>query len=286
MFTLTKPQFHSHALKPSAIGVLLIHGLNGHKEDMAEMEAFLQEKGMITENMLLPGHGVPVSEMASLGWEDWVDAVSYELNQLKQRCDYVFPVGHSIGGALALHVVAHEEVTGIVTMCAPLHMYPGSKQLVGAIKRITPFLPRLHEDVKDPEVRRRYRRNIYRWSPVAPVYSMLQFLPQLRAELPQITVPALIMTAINDHVVPARDGREIYRLIGSREKYLLTFHHSYHMIMKNHDRAEVFARTAAFILHHVGSARPHVRASSGAEGNVTLASDWDVCRAELQSKKG
>jgi carboxylesterase len=250
MYTPEKPHIQSNPSKESSIGVLLIHGLNGHKEDMAEMETYLQEKGMITTNMLLPGHGVPVSEMASLGWEDWADAVRNELNLLKQRCDYVFPVGHSLGGALALHVVAHTHVTGIVTMCAPLHMYPGSKQLVGVIRRITPYLPRLHEDVKDPEVRRLYKRNIYRWSPVAPVYSMLQFLPQLRAELPLITVPALIMTALNDHVVPARDGREIYRLIGSREKRLLTYHHSYHMIMKDHERREVFARTASFIWHH------------------------------------
>ncbi|HCP73844.1 MAG TPA: hypothetical protein DIU08_04295 [Ktedonobacter sp.] len=99
---------------------------------------------------------------------------------------------------------------------------------------------------------------MYRWVPVGPVHSgrgqavAPTFLPYLRAELPHITIPILIMTSIHDHVVPARDGREIYRLIGSQEKHLLTFHHSYHMIMKDHDREEVFAKAAAFILHHAG----------------------------------
>jgi carboxylesterase len=259
MSTTESLQSHTHVLRQPAIGALLIHGLNGTQEEMAEMETFLQAKGLITENILLPGHGVPVREMASLGWEDWADAVCHALHLLKQRCEYVFLVGHSLGGALALHVAAHEEVTGIVTMCAPLHMYPGLKRLVGIVRRITPLLPMLHDDVRDPGARRRYKRNVYRLAPVAPVYSMLQFLPQLREELPGITVPALIMIATNDHVVPARDGREIYRLIGSHEKHLLTFHHSYHMIMMDHEREEVFAKTSAFILRHAGKVQSHSR---------------------------
>jgi carboxylesterase len=55
--------------------------------------------------------------------------------------------------------------------------------------------------------------------------------------------------------VPARDGREIYQRIGSREKYFVTFHHSYHVIMKDHDREEVFAKTEAFILRHAQNIR-------------------------------
>jgi carboxylesterase len=86
---------------------------------------------------------------------------------------------------------------------------------------------------------------------------MLAFLPTLRAELPYITAPALIMTSIFDHVVPARDGREIYRHIGSKEKYLVTFHRSYHVIMKDYDREEVFTKTTAFILRHASPARLH-----------------------------
>jgi len=111
--------------------------------------------------------------------------------------------------------------------------------------------------VRDPEARHRYAREAYRWTPMRPVESMLQFLPTLRAELPNVTAPALIMTSIHDHVVPARDGREIYLRIGSKEKHLVTFHRSYHVIMKDYDREEVFAKTIAFILRHSSKAKPH-----------------------------
>ena len=234
-----------------SIGVLLVHGLNGNTHDMDELTAGLADRGMLTENILLPGHGTDVRDMLPIGWPEWSLALKHEVQRLKARCEHVFLVGHSLGGALCLHVAAHEEVAGIVTMCAPIHMHPFLLPAVRLARRFTSMLPTLREDIRDPEARRRYTREVYRWTPMAPVESMLQYLPQLRQELPAVTAPILIMTALHDHVVPARDGRAIYRLIGSQDKHLVTFHRSYHVIMKDHDRAEVFARTLAFIQKHM-----------------------------------
>jgi carboxylesterase len=139
-------------------------------------------------------------------------------------------------------------------------MYPLTHLAVHIAKRFTPLLPTVREDVRDPAARHRYTRDVYRWTPMGPVESLLQFLPTLRAELPRVSAPALIMTSLHDHVVPARDGREIYQRIGSQEKHLVTFHRSYHVIMKDYDREEVFAKTTAFILRHAqqGRAQPTV----------------------------
>src|SRR5947207_8069422 len=94
------------------------------------------------------------------------------------------------------------------------------------------------------------------------VESLLQYLPQLWEELPHVTAPSLIITGIHDRVVVARDGREIYRRIGSQDKYLVTFHRSYHVVMRYHDREEVFAKTLAFISSHAGRTKPHTKSSS------------------------
>jgi carboxylesterase len=254
------PQIQHSTLKSStqpAIGVLLVHGLNGNTGDMAELEDILQKQGIVTKNMLLPGHGSKVKDMLSIGWEEWAQAVHDELSLLKELCDVVFLVGHSLGGALVLHVAAHEEVAGVVPICAPLHLHPWLKPAVSIGKYLLPLVPTLREDVRDPEARRRYTREVYRWTPLHPVESMVRYLPQLRTELQHITAPALIITSLHDHVVPARDGREIYQLIGSREKHLVTLHRSYHVVMKDHDREEVFDKTLAFVLHHAKDANPH-----------------------------
>ena len=240
---------HNHAMQP-VTGVLLVHGLNGSTSDMAELQSILEARGIVTKNMILPGHGQRVRDLFAVGWEDWAQAVNHELNLLKEQCDEVFLVGHSLGGALALHIAAQEKIAGVVSMCAPLYFHPWLKPAISLAKYILPFMPNIREDVRDREAHRRYKRDVYRWMPMRPVESMMRYLPQLRAELPHVTAPALIITSIHDHVVPARDGREIYRLIGSHEKHLVTLHHSYHVIMKDHDREEVFDKTLAFVLLH------------------------------------
>jgi carboxylesterase len=62
------------------------------------------------------------------------------------------------------------------------------------------------------------------------------------------------MNATRDHVVPASDGQEIYRLLGSKDKQLVTLRRSYHVVMKDHDREEVFTRTLAFIRRYASGA--------------------------------
>lgn len=264
--TIPQTQQRTRAHSPqSIIGVLLVHGLNGNTNDMAELQDVLQAHGIVTKNMLLPGHGSNVRDMLSIGWEDWAQAVRDELNLLKEQSDVVFLVGHSLGGALALHIAAHEEIAGIVPICAPLHLQPWLKPVVSIGKYLLPLVPTIREDVRDPEARRRYTRDVYHWTPLQPVESMVRYLPQLRAELDHITAPALIITSLHDHVVPARDGREIYRLIGSREKHLVTLHHSYHVVMKDHDRKEVFDKTLAFVQQHAGKVKPHKHQSTSSQ---------------------
>ena len=237
-------------------GVLLVHGLNGARHDMADLAALLTERNILVENMLLPGHGTYVNDMFEIGWPEWETAVRRTLQDLKRRCDIVFLVGHSLGGALCLHTAAHEIVGGVVAMCAPLNMQRWLLPAVRVVKHITPVVPTIREDIRDPAARKRHARGVYGWTPMAPVESMLNHLPQLRTELPHVTAPALIMTAVHDHVVPARDSREIYRLLGSREKHLLILRRSYHVIMKDRDRDEVNARTLAFIERHIARAKP------------------------------
>jgi carboxylesterase len=245
---------HSHTeqkREQPRIGVLLVHGLNGCRRDMEEIDDLITRRGMIAENMLLPGHGTDIHDMLPLGWFDWSRAVHEEVQLLKKTCDRVFLIGHSLGGALCLHTAASEQVAGIVAMCAPLQMFFWTKYAVRLAKYVTPLLPTLWEDIRDSVARRDYARSDYHYMPLAPLNSLLNYLPTLHQELPRITAPALIINAKHDHVVPARDGVAIYRMLGSQEKELLTLHRSYHVVMKDYEREEVFARIVAFLERNI-----------------------------------
>lgn len=228
-------------------GILLLHGLNGTLKDMAGFEARLQEMGFETRNVLLPGHGTTITELLSLGWEDWATAVEAEFLLLQERCEEIFLIGHSLGGALCLHLAAQYDVAGIVTMCAPIRMPFWMRPAVEIVRKLTPVLPTLREDIHDPLARKKYARGSYRAFPLPPISRMLDFLPTLRRELPQITAPALVMFATHDHVVPARDGREIYALLGSQEKSMEVFLNSFHVIMMDYEHERVFSSLVQFL---------------------------------------
>src|SRR5216683_3881412 len=154
-------------------GVLLVHGLNGSVSDMAEIEEVLRKNGLVTRNLLLPGHGSRVREMLPLGWPEWAAAVRAAYRGLRHQCERVFLVGHSLGGALCLHTAAHEEVAGVVSMCAPIAPRPWMRPLIGVGKYLWPLVPTVREDVRDPTARRRYTRDVYRWTAMRPVESMI-----------------------------------------------------------------------------------------------------------------
>ncbi len=232
------------------VGVLLVHGLHGSLRDMEELTGYLARYNIVALNVLLSSRGTLVRDRLPIDWLGWSNVVRKELQRLKQWCKYVFLIGHSLGGSLCLHVAVSEPVAGIVTMCAPVYLYPWMFPAVSLVKHGAPVPPKLREDLSSYEARRRLAPDVYSGTPLAPVESISHYLPSLRTELPFVTVPALIMTAIHDGVVPARDGQAIYRLIGSQEKYLVKFRGSSHMLLKGHDREEVFVRTLDFVQNH------------------------------------
>jgi len=250
----------SPAGKPPLIGVLLIHGLNGNPSDLAELASVLQTHGMATTTMRLPGHGEQGCEMRPVSWQEWVRAVRTEVHQLKEQCDLVFVLGHSLGGALALYVAAQEAVTGVVALCCPL--LPWLQPMVSLLSYLLPVLPTLHADLCDPQARHHEGGALYRWAPTPTVKSGLRFLWQVQAALPQVSAPALIIAGLHDHVVPVADACVIYHLLGSPTKQLVIFPRSAHVLLKDYDQQAVLAKTVAFILRQAQQARAQ---SSGGE---------------------
>jgi carboxylesterase len=227
--------------------LLLVHGFNGEPVDMDELGDFAQRQGFAAKNLLLPGHGSTARALAQATWADWSRAVRDATAALIDTGRPVILVGHSMGGALALHeAAANAGVAGVVALCPPLYMYPGQVQLASVWRHVIPYLPTLREDIYDREARLRYTRRAYRWTPLAAAHSLFSALPGLRAQLGHITCPVMVIVARRDHVVPMRDGIQAYHLLKTSHKELMVLERSYHVVTKDVERLEVFERVCRF----------------------------------------
>lgn len=228
---------------------LLVHGLHGTTYDMQDLTAEIQALGIPAEALLLPGHDVLPAVAQRFGWEDWIAAIVDAVDRLAARYGRVILIGHSMGGALALsRCAADPRIAAVATLCAPAVLHAGLVPLMRHSHRWLPFLPKIFEDIRDHQERWRYlvRRRIW-YVPTKPIYSLLLALPQIRERLPQITCPALIISARNDHVVPVRDGRYIFEHIGSQEKEYIVLRHSWHVVTRDLERDLVSLHVLGFV---------------------------------------
>lgn len=229
---------------------LLVHGLNGEPDDLAPVERELRAEGFETRSFWLPGHGTTPRELRQSGWQDWYAAVRTEAVSLLDAGEAVVLVGHSMGGAVCLALAAElaerEGLLGVAALCPPMRMHGWMEKLLAAARRVVPYLPALGEDIRNRAARRGARRQVQRWSAPAPMHSLLAELPRVRAALPQVRCPVLVVAARHDHVVPARDGLEAYERVGARHKELLLLERSYHAVAHDEEQHEVCAQVARF----------------------------------------
>lgn len=231
------------------IACLLVHGLNGIRYDFDDIAAHLRTEGFATEQVLLPGHEVHAHVARKFGWRDWTRAVQEHFNHLAARHRRVVVIGHSMGGALALHLAAREpRVAAVAALCAPTALHPGLMPIIRFSRRVLPYMPVVREDIRDPVERRAYRHHkVSQWVSLAPLHTLLQELPAVRASLPQVQCPTLLIGARNDHVVPIRDAYIIYNSIGSRHKQLFVLERSYHVVTRDVEREIVTDHIMAFL---------------------------------------
>jgi len=255
-------------------GALLAHGFSGTPGELRPLAERLAKQGYSVEAPLLAGHGGSQDELAAVTWRDWVSSARQALDTLRARCATVVLVGFSMGGAITLYLAANEvdhtgrPIAGIVTMStltrinSPLivllpigrrvmpYIYPLRLRGIDLSKpevvaRLRDYIPDLQVDASKPDEIAALRRSIK--VSVGAVYQLDVLLRHMRAALPRVTAPALLIQATHDEQIPLSSIDEIYRRIGSRDKQVVRLTRSGHMLLAGPERDDVIAHVTAFI---------------------------------------
>jgi carboxylesterase len=234
------------------VGILLVHGFTSSPYEMRGIATYLAERGITAGAPLLAGHGTAHEDLVGKTWQDWYASVLNALDVMRSRCDRVYLAGLSLGGALTLYTAAQRgsDLAGIVAMSAPIYIPTGVGSLLRGIKSQMPYLSKPYRDIADPDAHDQHVS--YLRSPVDATASLIEFLGQVRLSLPRIHVPALVIYARHDHVVPSISSHHIYSRLGSHDKRMLALHRSFHIVTVDYDRDAVYRAVYDFIAAREG----------------------------------
>jgi carboxylesterase len=242
-------------------GVLLVHGFTGTPFEVRLLGERLHERGLTVVGLRLPGHGTSAAELDRTRWTDWAAHVEGELDRLRERCARVAIVGQSLGGLLSLHLAARRghDLAAVASLAAPLWLFRAPRALVAALRRVPPLGAALRpirkrggSDVADLAMR--IRNPSYPVIPLRALVELDRAREAIRAELPRVRVPLLLVHAIQDHVAPYSSMAEIAARVGSSEIHTLTLPRSYHVVAIDLERERVAAAVGGFLEAHLGPA--------------------------------
>ncbi|RKN06140.1 alpha/beta hydrolase [Streptomyces radicis] len=229
----------------SSTGVLFCHGFTGTPQSLRAWAGHLAIRGMTVSLPLLPGHGTRWQDLQRTGWQDWYATVDRELNELHRRCEQVFVCGLSMGGALALRLAARrgQAVSGLA-LVNPAITFPRIQgYALPVLRHLLPTARGLISDIAKDGV----RETGYERVPLHAAHSMRALFALVRAELPQVTQPLLVMHSRVDHVVPPSDSAAVLAGVSSVDTTERVLESSFHVATLDHDAERIFQETDAFI---------------------------------------
>lgn len=236
--------------QPGKPACLLIHGFTGAPKEMRWMGEYLNAQGFTCLGVRLTGHATRPRDMIRSRYTDWMASVEDGYCLLRGLAEHVFLAGLSMGGVLSLLMSTKLNVRGVIAMSTPFDLpdpHPAWQiQLFSYFKsyiRKTKGAPGEGWFDKDA-----YAGHVsYPLNPIRSAAELAKLIGKMRAALPEIRVPALLIHSQDDKYVPPESMPNIYERIGSREKETLWVSGSGHVVTRDAAREQVFAAAADFI---------------------------------------
>jgi carboxylesterase len=230
---------------------LLVHGFTGVPKEMRLLGEYLNGQGYTCLGIRLTGHATQPEAMIRSRYTDWMASVEDGYHLLSGVSQHIFFIGLSMGGALSLLMSTRLKVMGVVAMSTPLGLprdYPtwflrlASK--VMTFNRKAKGAPGSGWFDKDA-----YREQIsYPQNPVRSVAELRELLIELRAALPKVEVPVLLIHSKDDRYVLPENMEEVYAgLVNASDKKKLFVSGSGHVVTRDAARHQVFESVLEFI---------------------------------------
>lgn len=238
------PDAESFAAEGGDVGVLVLHGFTGNPSSVRPLAEHLAAAGFAVELPRLPGHGTSWWQLQRTRWRDWVREARAALLLLRARTERQAVAGLSMGGTLALHLLATEpSLAGGVLINPSLDPRDPRLRALPVVKWVVPALAGIGNDIAKPQADERPYHRV----PLKALASLLELQRTVRAELHRVRQPLLVLTSAQDHVVDPADSRLVVEGVAAGDVEQVVLERSYHVATLDYDADEVCERTERFV---------------------------------------
>jgi carboxylesterase len=235
----------SHAGKGD-VGALVLHGFTGNPGSMRGLAEACVAAGFHVEMPQLAGHGTVIEDMVPTRWADWTADVEAAYLRLAARASRIVVLGLSMGGSLTLWAgTRHPEVRGLVcvnpaTLPQPAEVIDMLKGMVDAGQEV---MDGIGSDIADPST----HETAYPGTPLAALHSFqVDGLVPLSREYGTLTMPLLLFTSVQDHVVDPGNSDALAAAYGGPVERVM-LERSYHVATQDYDKDTIFGRSVEFV---------------------------------------
>jgi carboxylesterase len=237
----------------SRTGCLLIHGFTGTPKEMRWMGEYLAQQGFSVLGIRLAGHATQPEDMLRSRWTDWLASAEDGYHLLKGFADRIYLIGLSMGGVLSLLLSARLPVKGVIAMSTPYDL-PADWRLnyLWLFSRLMPYLPKSKRPPGSGWFDKlAWQDHVsYPQNPTRSIGELRLLLAAMRAALPQVQVPVLLIHSENDrYVLPENTDRILAALVNAPDKSRLLVRNSGHVVTRDAARQQLFDAALQFILH-------------------------------------
>jgi carboxylesterase len=230
-------------------GVLVLHGFTGNPSSMILQAQAMAATGHHVEQPRLPGHGTTLADMMTTDWSDWSGGAADAYDRLSARADRIVVMGLSMGGTLTLWTGLERQgddtLAGLV--CVNPATQPQPDDVMEMISEMlddgTTVMPAIGSDIADPDV----TEIAYEGTPIRELMSLVNDgVRPITGRFGELTVPLLLFSSVNDHVVPPADSAHLAATYGGAVEFVeLT--ESFHVATQDFDRDLICERSVQFV---------------------------------------
>jgi carboxylesterase len=243
------------SLPGSGLSALLIHGLTGTPYEMRALGERLNAAGVRVEGVRLAGHGGSPEELGDVTHSHWYESVVDSFERLRTYDEPNVVIGLSMGALLAARLaIDQREAVAAVVMLAPAFYMPlWTRIVLRMVRRSSSFANRIYirkqvgSDIHDAGARRVHPGN--RLMPLRAALDLEELSTQMRARLPELLQPTLVIQSRRDHTCPfSKNTGFLMNHLGCADKRLVALDESFHVITVDSERERVAQETLDFIL--------------------------------------